>query len=113
MSFSRKSEMRTMKDGRVILLGQLYSKMRIELCHLAEHKCEKCGDFTPLTRGHADHVNRRGGGRRDDRIFVEGKRNLRWLCPDCHEGKHNPKAVPAKQKMSESEFRALLGLEAQ
>ena len=112
MGFGQKSDIRTMKDGRLILRnGSLpYARMRRELAGLAAFCCEECGVRVELNEGHADHVYGRGGGRRDDRIFVAGRRNLRWLCPGCHSGKHNPKAVPSK-KMSDAEFKQLLGLE--
>jgi hypothetical protein len=103
----RKPDIQVQRDGRVILKGVAYSKMKIHLRQLAESKCETCGKFT-LT-GDVEHVNGRGGGKRDDRIFVDGKRNLKYLCRICHSGRHIPdKVIPAKP--TEKEFLDILGI---
>ena len=107
----KKPDIEITKDGRVILRGAAYQKMRMKLCNLAGERCENdgCGKYTPLASGDAHHPNGRGGGKRDDRIFVEGKRNLYWHCRPCHSGKHIPeKVVPAKP--TEAEFEELLGI---
>jgi hypothetical protein len=107
----RKPEIEYTKDDRLILRGTAYHKMRVKLCALAEDKCENegCGRTTHLQDGEAHHSKGRGGGRRDDRIFVDGKRNLFWYCKPCHSGKHVPaKVVPAKP--TEDEFSRMLGL---
>lgn len=96
-------------DGRVELRGTLYQRMRSELCFLAGQHCEVCGRFVGLVSGEVHHVNGRGGGRRDDRIMVDGKRNLKWACFSCHRGAHVPdKVVP--EKMTNEELRKVLGL---
>lgn len=106
------TEVEVKKDGRVILHGAAYTRMRIKLCMLADQHCENCKRYTPLEEGEAHHGKTRqmGGGRRDDRIFVDDKRQLFWLCKGgCHREKHVPKkVVPAK--MSETDFERLLGL---
>jgi hypothetical protein len=97
------------RDGRVELRGTLYNRMRSELCDLANQHCEMCGRFVGLASGEVHHVNGRGGGRRDDRIVVDGKRNLRWACGLCHRGQHvSDKVIP--EKMSNEELRKVLGL---
>jgi hypothetical protein len=95
------------KDGRVLLFGTYYTQMKNKLRELAGRMCEKCGDY--CWDGDVHHPNGRGGGRRDDRIFVDGKRNLFYWCRDCHSGHHVPeKVVPAKPTVEE--FNELLGL---
>lgn len=104
---SRKPDIDEQKDGRIILRGNAWKKMRLKLKSLAKGMCEMCQDHTE--NGDAHHVNGRGGGRRDDRIFVDGKRNMLYVCRECHTGKHVPKkVVPAKP--TEQEFDAILGL---
>jgi len=104
-----KSEYLERLDGRLELRGTLYQRMRSELCDLANQHCESCGRFVGLVSGEVHHVNGRGGGRRDDRIVVGGKRNLKWACSFCHRGQHVPeKVIP--EKMSNEELRKVLGL---
>lgn len=113
----RKPEMET-KGGRLILRGQLYSRMRKQLCKEADGRCEilvspfkPCGKYTPLHKGEAHHSQHRGlgGAKRDDRIYISGQRNLFWACQECHNGEHVPaKVVPAK--VSDTELRELLGV---
>lgn len=106
----RKPEIEEQRDGRIILRGMAYQKMKAKLRELAQNKCETCGKFT--LSGDVEHVNGRGGGRRDDRIFVKGKRNLKYLCRICHTGRHEgDKPVPAKP--TEAEFDELLGIGAE
>jgi 5-methylcytosine-specific restriction endonuclease McrA len=103
----RKSDIIEKKDGRIELRGVAYAKMKAKLRELADSKCERCGKFT--LQGDVEHIVGRGGGKRDDRIFVDGKRNLEYLCRVCHSGRHIPdKVVPAK--MNDSEFNSMLGL---
>jgi hypothetical protein len=66
------------KGGRVLLFGTFYTAMKRKLMELADNKCERCGKFT--LQGDVEHIVGRGGGKRDDRIFVNGKRNLEYLC---------------------------------
>lgn len=108
---SHKLEIEIKKDGRVILRGLSYHKMRVELCDLAQSHCEnkKCGRYTPLDSGEAHHQAGRGGGRRDDRIFIKKKRNIYWYCKPCHSGKHIPNKVVPK-KPTAAEFKEILGL---
>jgi hypothetical protein len=102
-----KSEIKVMRDGRVILKGTAYSKMKLALRKLAEDRCERCGKYT--MQGDVEHKAGRGGGKRDDRIFVDGKRNLEYLCRQCHTGRHIPdKVLPAK--VSDSELMDILGV---
>ena len=104
---NRKPEIEVKKDGRVILHGNAYTKMKAKLRQIAGGTCEKCGIYS--TQGDVHHPNGRGGGKRDDRIFVNGVRNLFYWCRSCHSGHHVPeKVVPVKP--TESEFNAILGL---
>ncbi len=104
-----KSEMRVMRDGRVILSGKLYQRMKWTLCEMAGKFCESCGKYTPEFVGQVHHVDGRGAGKRDDRIFVEGQQKLRWYCPGCHGKAHVPeKVVPSK--VTDEELRTILGV---
>jgi hypothetical protein len=108
-SSKKKPDIQQMRDGRVILRGMAYAKMRSKLRELANNKCEVCGRFD--MNGDVDHVVIRGmgGAKRDDRIFVDGKRNLIYKCRNCHNGRHQgEKPVPAKP--TEQEFDDLLGI---
>lgn len=49
---------------------------------LAENHCENCGHSC---HGDAHHRYGRGGGKRDDRIWRDGRRNLLLLCRLCHD----------------------------
>lgn len=111
MMGKRKPDIEWTKDGRLILHRMAYHRMRVELCGLAQEHCEgeNCGRYTPLAAGEAHHEAGRGGGKRDDRIFIDGKRNLAWLCKWCHGGEHvEAKVVP--KKPSADEFKVMLGL---
>jgi hypothetical protein len=104
-------DLRVFRDGRVILRrgSHLYRSMRWMLCELAGSHCEECGRYTPMDSGEAHHVNGSGGGKRDDRLFVDGVRQLNWLCKDCHRGTHDgPKPVPAKP--TREELKRILGM---
>jgi hypothetical protein len=103
----RKPDIDVQKDGRVILRGVAYSKMKKKLMTLALWTCENCGLHT--VDGDVHHPNGRGGGRRDDRIFVDGIRNLFYWCRSCHSGHHVPKKV-IPTKPTEQEFDDLLGI---
>jgi hypothetical protein len=114
LSSKRKPDIKQTRDGRLILRGMAYSKMKGKLRELAENKCERCGKFT--MQGDVEHITIRGMGaaKRDDRIFLEGDdgkkvRNLLYLCRGCHNGRHQgEKPVPAKP--TEAQFDELLGL---
>jgi hypothetical protein len=107
ISSKRKPDIDVQKDGRVILRGVAYTRMKSKLFAEAGGRCEACGKKT--FDGDVHHPNGRGGGKRDDRIYVDGKRNLFYWCRSCHSGHHVPeKVVPAK--MSASEFDDLLGI---
>ena len=108
-----RSEVHIYRDGRVRLSGSAYHRMRVALGELAQWKCELCGKYTGLGSGEVDHIALRGmgGAKRDDRIMVEGKRQLRWVCRPCHDGRHvPPKVVPRKQQVSDQELKEILGL---
>lgn len=104
---NRKPDIDVQKDGRVILRGLAYSKMKSKLRELAGGRCERCGMY--VQQGDVEHKAGRGGGKRDDRIFVDGKRNLEYLCRKCHTGRHVPEKVIAA-KPTEQEFNDLLGI---
>jgi hypothetical protein len=107
LSSKKKPDIDVQKDGRVILRGVAYAKMKRKLGELAEYRCENCGEHTII--GDVHHPNGRGGGRRDDRIYVDGIRNLFYWCRACHSGHHVPeKVVPAK--MSDQDFNEMLGI---
>lgn len=106
---NRKPDIDVQKDGRVILRGVAYSKMKAKLRDLANSCCEKCSRHLGRGEGDVEHPNGRGGGRRDDRIFVDGKRNLYFWCRECHSPRHSPLKV-CPPKPTESEFNELLGL---
>jgi hypothetical protein len=109
LSSKKKPDIDVQKDGRVILRGLAYAKMKHKLRQLAGNCCEnrECGCYT--RDGDVHHANGRGGGKRDDRIFVNGERNLLYYCRSCHDGKHVPeKVVPAK--MSDQDFNEMLGI---
>jgi hypothetical protein len=104
-----KSEIKVCRDGRVILKGAMYARMKMKLREMAENRCEACGMYA--MQGDVEHVQARGlgGGKRDDRIFVDGKRQLKYLCRKCHTGRHQgTKVVPAK--VSDSELMDILGV---
>jgi hypothetical protein len=107
LSSKKKPDIDVQKDGRVILRGIAYTKMKARLRELARSRCENCGARTP--NGDVHHPNGRGGGKRDDRIVVAGIRNLFYWCRSCHSGHHVPeKVLPAK--MSDQDFNDLLGI---
>ena len=49
---------------------------------LADNRCENCGC---RCQGDPHHRYGRGGGKRDDRIWKDGRRNLLLLCRLCHD----------------------------
>ncbi len=103
----KKPDVIVRRDGRIELRGLAYTRMKAKLRELAENKCEECGRYD--TKGDVHHKLGRGGGKRDDRIFVDGVRQLFYYCRKCHGGKHQPdKVVPPK--MNDAEFNELLGL---
>jgi hypothetical protein len=107
LSSKKKPDIDVQKDGRVILRGLAYRRMKGKLFAEAGGRCESCGKKT--LDGDVHHPNGRGGGRRDDRIFVDGIRNLFYWCRSCHSGHHVPeKVVPAK--MSDQDFNEMLGI---
>lgn len=104
-----KPQIEITKDGRLILRGTAYKKMRFKLKGIAKGMCEKCGKH--CENGDVDHIQGRAAGKRNDRIFdpETGERVLQYLCRPCHTGKHVPeKVVPAK--LTDREFEELLGL---
>jgi 5-methylcytosine-specific restriction endonuclease McrA len=105
---NRKPDVELTKDGRLVLRGVAYKKMRLKLKGLAQGKCELCGAH--CENGDVHHLNGRGGGKRNDVINLpDGSRNVVYACRPCHSGKHIPaKVVPAKP--TDSELDELLGL---
>ena len=60
----------------------------------AAGRCEDCGRPTLLSVGHLHHMHgKRRFGWQESEIQTH-----RWLCPACHHARHNPKAVPAKER---------------
>jgi hypothetical protein len=107
LSSKKKPDIDVQKDGRVILRGAAYAKMKNKLRRIAGGKCENCGAH--CENGDVHHPFGRGGGRRDDRIVVDGIRNLFYWCRSCHSGHHvQEKVVPAK--MSDQDFNEMLGI---
>jgi hypothetical protein len=103
----RKADIIERRDGRIELRGAAYTKMKNKLREIAGNKCEECGRYD--SQGDAHHKRGRGAGKRDDRIFVNGERNLFYLCRHCHSGRHIPdKVVPPK--MDDQSFNEMLGL---
>ncbi len=61
------------------------------------HQCVVCHRWVIWEDGfwnsmHLDHIKPRGSG------GTWGLENLQTLCPQCHDLKHHPKAVPPKVK---------------
>jgi hypothetical protein len=83
LSSKKKPDIDVQKDGRVILRGMAYTRMKVKLGQLADWKCENEGCGRRVMQGDVHHANGRGGGKRDDRIFVDGKRNLLYYCRAC------------------------------
>lgn len=80
------------EDGREVCLGQAWADRKVEVWELDERRCVVCHRslLSPLERTYdaaqCHHIHGRGmaGGKRDDRIFVNGERNLNTLCWACH-----------------------------
>lgn len=81
-------------EREVCRTPQAWQHRRLQVCLLADQRCQRCGHWTPLQAGDAHHRKRRGmgGSQRDDRPT-----NLEWLCGACHAVEHHgPKPCPAK-----------------
>ncbi len=67
---------------------------RKECSARATRRCEDCGRRTTLANGHLHHMHgKQRFGWQESEIQTH-----RWLCPACHHARHNPKAVPAKER---------------
>jgi len=83
---------RIFADGRVVLRGWLWRVRKLEVYEMDGRCCVQCGlRLDPPGSGafheaEIHHIGGRGmhGSKRDDRIFVEGKRNLETRCAYCH-----------------------------
>jgi hypothetical protein len=107
----QRQEVRTMLDGREILSGAAKRARWMAVYDLDGGRCHRCGRRLDLpytnsvNSAEIHHVEGRGmsGGKRDDRIFVDGKRNLETLCPGlnrCH-AKAGPQLAFGKNKSNE------------
>jgi len=69
-----KPEVKEFGDGRLWLRGTAYTRMKRELCALADSRCEAgdCRKYTPFGDGDPDHnqLRQAGGGKHDDRIWI-------------------------------------------
>ncbi|AKO96906.1 Restriction endonuclease [Marinovum algicola DG 898] len=61
------------------------ARIRPEIAHRAEYRCEQCGTFCGM-HGHVDHVVSRAKGRKRG-IDPRARDNLQYLCPSCHNAK--------------------------
>lgn len=106
-------ERRVMRDGREILSGAAKRARWLAVYNLDGGRCRRCGrrldpPYTNSVDGaEVHHVEGRGmgGGKRDDRIFIDGKRNLETLCPGpigCHR-KAGPQLAFTKSNPTEGE----------
>jgi hypothetical protein len=110
--FKPRPQVRIMRDEREILSGAAWRERKIEVYLLDGGCCvgQACGKFlTPPGRGLANeaeihHISRRGmaGSKRDDRVFVDGRRNLETRCRACHE---KVTAKPEWSKASDNRTR--------
>jgi hypothetical protein len=64
LSSKKKPDIDVQKDGRVILRGMAYTKMKVKLGQLADWKCENEGCGRRVMQGDVHHANGRGGGNR-------------------------------------------------
>lgn len=86
------------KDGRTIRTGRHYTEFRAEVFATQAGKCAnpKCGRPTCLEEDlasdwsfHLNHLQGRGGGKRDDVMFRDGKQICRGECGACHRRFHH------------------------
>jgi 5-methylcytosine-specific restriction endonuclease McrA len=83
---------KTTHDGRTILTGPDYQRLRERVWLLDRGRCVQCGRQTSLTlHGFDNDMNLHhkrgrgmGGGRRDDT-----ETSTETLCAKCHRGEHN------------------------
>jgi hypothetical protein len=76
----------TAVDGkRFVATPHGWQKIRNMLNDRAGFKCEECGAMAYFGDAHHVYGRGNGGGKRDDRIEVNGVRLLFWLCRGCHE----------------------------
>lgn len=80
---------RTMKDGREVCQQQTkagadeYKLRRMIMRHRQKCLCALCGLWMSEEETTFDHERGRGGGKRDDRIEIDGKWHnaaVHWLC---------------------------------
>ena len=60
-----------------------WDKIKALVKSLAKERCERCHKHEPW--GDTHHIYGRGGGKRDDRpVLPDGRKNLEYLCRECH-----------------------------
>jgi 5-methylcytosine-specific restriction endonuclease McrA len=69
-----------------------WDRRRMDLAKRAGDRCDHCRCHAPFPNGDAAHIKATGAGG-DDSLD-----NLWWLCRSSHVKKHNPKAVPPRQR---------------
>ena len=93
-----RSEVRTRDDGSEVLRGRAKRDRWMEVYRLDGGRCVKCGkqldppyaqsanaaEVHHVPRGRSKSGRGMSGWKRDDRIFVDGKRNLETLCRTSH-----------------------------
>lgn len=98
------------KDGRTIRTGADYTAFRFEVYLVQSSRCgnPKCeikgGRFTSLDSAlesydsfHLNHLHGRGGGKRDDVMFRNGKQMVRGDCGKCHRVFHGQQEAVQSQ----------------
>lgn len=109
---------RITKDGRTIRTGRDYTEFRREVyadqkgqcgdpkCDLAQQGGRVCSLMVPLEWDEAFHLNHlsgRGGGKRDDVMFRNGRQVCRGDCGKCHRVFHGQQGkVPSRLHWSKS-----------
>lgn len=60
-----------------------WEKIKALVKAAANSRCEQCHAFEQW--GDTHHIYGRGGGKRDDRpVLPDGRKNLEYLCRECH-----------------------------
>lgn len=83
-----------------------WEKIRALVKANANSRCEECHEFAAW--GDTHHVHGRGGGRRTDVLYLpNGKKNLEYLCRECHgEAKIEPMPLDAFLKSAQQPLGA-------